>query len=147
MGVFSSDEEPMWSDVYALQDNLKRLREENEELKSRNANLRLNLATYDLPEVKKVLTDWRTGELDKKFKKLQEENKKLKENLCCPETCEHIATEIMRYSNVCEINLKYKQVLEETLKSLCNSLQKQNILREILQQSKSEQNEWGNKRD
>lgn len=59
----------------------KRLQEENKELKDRNANLRLNLATYDLPEVKKVLTDWRTGELDKKFKKLQEENKELKEKI------------------------------------------------------------------
>lgn len=61
MGIFSSDEEPMWSDVFALQDDLKRL---------------------------------------------QEENEKLKENQCCPETC--------------EINLKYKQALEETLKILCN---------------------------
>jgi chromosome segregation ATPase len=54
------------------------LQKENEELKARNANLRLNLATYDLPEIKKVLTDWRTGELDKKFKKLQKENEELK---------------------------------------------------------------------
>ena len=58
---------------------LKRLEQENEELKSRNENLKLNLATYDLPEIKKVLTDWRTGELDIKFKKLQKENEKLKQ--------------------------------------------------------------------
>ena len=56
---------------------LQRMKKENEELKSRNANLRLNLATYDLPEVKKVLTDWRTGELDIKFKKLQKKYEKL----------------------------------------------------------------------
>lgn len=49
----------------------------------------------------------------KQLKRLQEENEKLKENQCCPETCEHIATEIIRYSNVCEVNSKYKQALEE----------------------------------
>lgn len=30
----------------------------------------------------------------KQLKRLQEENEKLKENQCCPETCEYIATEI-----------------------------------------------------
>lgn len=60
--------------VNDMQLKIKRLQEKNEELKDRNANLRLNLATYDLPEIKKVLTDWRTGELDKKFKNLQKEN-------------------------------------------------------------------------
>ena len=45
--------------------------------------------------------------------KLQKENEKLKENQCCPETCEYIATEIIRYTNVCEVNSKYRQALEE----------------------------------
>lgn len=59
------------------------MQEENENLKDRNANLRLNLATYDLPEVKKVLTDWRTGELQlqenklKKYKQALEEIKEI----------------------------------------------------------------------
>lgn len=35
MGIFSSDEEPMWSDVFALQDKLKYLQEENETLKKK----------------------------------------------------------------------------------------------------------------
>ena len=49
----------------------------------------------------------------KQLKRLQEENEKLKENQCCPETCEYIATEIIRYTNVCEVNSKYKQALEK----------------------------------
>ena len=60
---------------------LQRLKQENKKLKDRNANLRLNLATYDLPEIKKVLTDWRTGELDIKFKKSQKKYKKLYKTL------------------------------------------------------------------
>lgn len=67
--------------IFEQNQQLKRLQEENKELKDRNTNLRLNLATYDLPEIKKVLTDWRTGKLDKKFKKLQKENEKLKQAL------------------------------------------------------------------
>lgn len=51
--------------------------------------------------------------LKKETERLQEENEKLKENQYCLGTCEHIATEIIRYSNVCEVNSKYKQALEE----------------------------------
>ena len=75
------------NDCYFKQ--LKRLQEENEGLKS------LNDFNVQKNEV------------------LKEENEKLKENQCCPETCEYIATEIIRYTNVCEVNSKYKQALEE----------------------------------
>lgn len=89
---------------------LKRMQEENEKLKDRNANLRLNLATYDLPEIKKVLTDWRTGELDKKFKNLQEENEGLKKQLEFSRT----------HKTVLDAErIKYKQALEE-IKEIAN---------------------------
>lgn len=78
--ILPNSERLLVEKIFEQNQQLKRLQEENKELKNRNANLRLNLATYDLPEVKKVLTDWRTGELDKKFKKLQKENEELKEN-------------------------------------------------------------------
>lgn len=96
-----------------LYDKNVQLQEENEELKGRNANLRLNLATYDLPEIKKVLTDWRTGELDKKFKKLQKENEELKNRLKTLDDEEFVyeVTEI-EYNNFKKMN-KYKQALEE----------------------------------
>lgn len=51
------------------------------DLKHRNENLRLALKTYEFPEIQKILTDWRTGELDKKFNKFEKENAKLKELL------------------------------------------------------------------
>jgi hypothetical protein len=92
--------------VDELLNNIKRLQEENKELKSRNANLRLNLATYDLPEIKKVLTDWRTGELDIKFKKLQKENEKLKKLKC----------EFKEYCT-CDTE-KYRSALEEIRKAI-----------------------------
>ena len=58
----------------------------------------------------------------KQLKRLQEENEELKENQCCPETCEYIATEIIRYTNVCEVNSKYKQALENIREMLKKSM-------------------------
>jgi hypothetical protein len=93
------------------------LQQENDELKDRNANLRLNLATYDLPEIKKVLTDWRTGELDKKFKKLQQENeglKKLKKYYKgFVANCKYCDEWYMDKCNYIKKDNKYKQALKE----------------------------------
>lgn len=53
-------------------------------LKASNNNLKLQIETYNLPEVQKALTDWRTGELDlqaNKLKKLEAENEQLKHEL------------------------------------------------------------------
>ena len=41
----------------------------------------LALKSYESPEIQKILIDWRTGELDRKFNKLEAENTKLKELL------------------------------------------------------------------
>jgi len=76
--ILPNSERLLVEKIFEQNQQLKHLQEENKELKDRNTNLRLNLATYDLPEIKKVLTDWRTGELDKKFKNLQKENEGLK---------------------------------------------------------------------
>lgn len=60
------------------------LEAENEKLKASNRNLKLNLETYNLPEVKKILTFWHTGELDlqeKRLKKQEAENKMYKKDL------------------------------------------------------------------
>lgn len=51
-------------------DEIDRLEQENEELKHRNENLRIALSTYEMPEVVKVLTDYRTGELQLQENKL-----------------------------------------------------------------------------
>lgn len=79
--ILPNSERLLVEKIFEQNQQLARLQEKNEELKDRNANLRLNLATYDLPEIKKVLTDWRTGKLDKKFKNLQKENEELKDRL------------------------------------------------------------------
>lgn len=65
-----------------------------------------------LPNSERLLAE-KIFEQNQQLKRLQEENEKLKENQCCPETCEYIATEIIRYTNVCEVNSKYKQALEK----------------------------------
>lgn len=80
---------------------LKRLQEENEKLKNKNNDLIEEIAS---------------GNIDITI--LQKENEELIKNQCCPETCEYIATEIIRYTNVCEVNLNYKQALEE-IKDYC----------------------------
>lgn len=48
MGIFSYDEEPMWSDVFTLQDKIKRLQKENEELKSRLKTLDDEVITIEI---------------------------------------------------------------------------------------------------
>lgn len=65
-----------------LEEN-KSLIEENEKLKKSNHNLKLHIETYQIPEVVKVLTDWRSGELDlqeKRLKKLEADNKMYKKD-------------------------------------------------------------------
>jgi hypothetical protein len=60
------------------------LKAENEKLRHSNENLRLALKTYEMPEVVKVLTDWRTGELDlriNKYKQTLQEIKAIAEEL------------------------------------------------------------------
>lgn len=89
---------------------LKRLQKENEELRQ----VRKNSPDIQEPYI------YLYRQIKKQCYKLEEETQELKENQCCPETCEHIATEIIRYSNVCEINLKYKQALEEIKKWATN---------------------------
>ena len=66
-----------YNDCYYKQ--LKRLEQENEELKHRNENLRIALKTYEMPEVIKVLTDWRTGELQLQEKRLNKYKHALEE--------------------------------------------------------------------
>lgn len=59
-----------------------------EELRQENNNLKLVLEAYKIPEVVKVLTDWRTGELQlqeeklEKYKKIVEEAKEMIMNIC-----------------------------------------------------------------
>lgn len=81
-----------------------------EELKHSNENLRLALSTYELPEIQKILIDWRTGELDIKFNKLEAENTKLKELL---KECQgSIATLLSK--RITEVNgIKQKELLAE----------------------------------
>lgn len=62
-------------------ETVNKLIDDNKSLKHRNENLRLALKTYELPEIQKILIDWRTGELDKKFNKLEKENAQLKKQL------------------------------------------------------------------
>ena len=82
---------------------LKRLQEENEKQKEQIKQLE------DF-----IKSDGEIDHINHEYTyKLQKENEELKENQCYPEACGHIATEIIRYSNVCEINLKYKSALEE----------------------------------
>ena len=99
---------------FSLNYYIKRLQEENKELKDRNANLRLNLATYDLPEIKKILTDWRTGELDKKFKNLQKEKEELKKyHKGFVANCRYCDEWYMDKCNYIKKENKYRQALEE----------------------------------
>lgn len=98
--------------VNDMQLKIKRLQEKNEELKDRNANLRLNLATYDLPEIKKVLTDWRTGELDKKFKNLQKENEEQKEQI------KQLEDFVKSDGEICHINHEYTYKLQKVLQEV-----------------------------
>jgi hypothetical protein len=58
---------------------LKCLEQENKELKHRNKNLKLALSTYEMPEVVKVLTDWRTGELQLQENKLNKYKQAIEE--------------------------------------------------------------------
>lgn len=58
---------------------LQELEEENKILNNRNENLRIALSTYELPEVVKVLTDWRTGELQLQENKLRKYRKALED--------------------------------------------------------------------
>jgi hypothetical protein len=62
-------------------ETVNKLLDEKKDLKHRNENLQLALKTYELPEIQKVLIDWRTGELDRKFNKLEAEKVQLKELL------------------------------------------------------------------
>lgn len=108
-----------------IEDENEKLKTENKELKDRNANLRLNLATYDLPEVKKVLIDWRTGELDKKFKKLENENKKLKGIIDDPikENEEYFEIKMYKYKRkyeICKKKLELIMLHLEEVKEVLN---------------------------
>lgn len=68
MGIFSNDEEPIWSDVFALQDKLKRLQEENKRLQMLScANCGEKYLSPD------------GSELYEKNVQLQKENEELKE--------------------------------------------------------------------
>lgn len=58
---------------------LQRLKQENKKLEDSNKNLKLTLETYQMPEVVKVLTDWKTGELDLQEHKLQKYEQALEE--------------------------------------------------------------------
>lgn len=58
---------------------LQRLKQENEKLKESNKNIKLILEPYQKPEVVKVLTDWKTGELDLQEKRLDNYRKALEE--------------------------------------------------------------------
>ena len=49
----------------------------------------------------------------KQLKRLEQENKELKENQCHFSTCEHIDAEIARYAKLSESFLNYRSVLEE----------------------------------
>lgn len=81
------------------------------DLKHRNENLRLALKTYELPEIQKILTDWRTGELDKKFNKFEKENSQLKSKY--EKEC-HRADELEdSYWKEVEKNKKLKELLKE----------------------------------
>ena len=62
-----------------MTDLTEQLEKSVKDLKHRNENLQLALKTYELPEIQKILIDWRTGELDRKFNKLEAENKQLKD--------------------------------------------------------------------
>ena len=64
-----------------MNDLTEQLEKSVKDLKHRNENLQLALKTYELPEIQKILIDWRTGELDRKFNKLEAENTKLKDLL------------------------------------------------------------------
>ena len=59
-------------------DDIAKLKAENDKLKLSNENLRQALKTYEIPEVVKVLTDWRTGELDLRINKYKQTLKEIK---------------------------------------------------------------------
>lgn len=59
-------------------DRISELEAKNEKLKHSNENLRLALKTYEMPEVVKVLTDWRTGELDLRINKYKQTLQEIK---------------------------------------------------------------------
>lgn len=84
-GYLTKDEK---LEAYRL-DN-EELKAGNEKLKHSNENLRLALKTYEMPEVVKVLTDWRTGELDLRINKykhtLQEIKAIVKKNITYQDT-------------------------------------------------------------
>ena len=61
-----------------IMDDIAKLKAENDKLKLSNENLRQALKTYEIPEVVKVLTDWRTGELDLRINKYKQTLKEIK---------------------------------------------------------------------
>ena len=65
--------------IYQLERKMDAMCNCNKELKHRNENLRIALSTYQMPEVVKVLTDWRTGELQLQENKLKNYRKALEE--------------------------------------------------------------------
>ena len=102
MGIFSSDEEPTWSDVFTLQDKIKRLQEENKSLQMLScANCGEKYLSPD------------GAELYDENVRLQEENEELKNRLKTLDDEEFVyeVTEI-EYNNFKKMN-KYKQALEE----------------------------------
>lgn len=62
-------------EINLLQAQNEGLKKQNAELQSENFELKESLKCFQKPEVVKVLTDWRTGELDN----LKAENERLKE--------------------------------------------------------------------
>lgn len=99
--------------------------EENAELKHRNENLRIALSTYEMPEVVKVLTDYRTGELQLQEKRLnnyrsvlqeiREKIKSLNKDIC--NNCGWYNTDNCQPNGyVCHDLIEIKNKLNEVLK-------------------------------
>ena len=70
------------ADYEASEQENAELKAENEKLKHSNENLRLALKTYEMPEVIKVLTDWRTGELALRINKYKQTLQEIKAIVC-----------------------------------------------------------------